>query len=125
MRISDYQRWLKAYDEARGFHHASLAHTFIHLTEELGEVARLVLYREGYREPQDEAALRHRLEEELADAATFLFKLAYQLDIDLEAGLLANKDKAERKYNVDDGLTDTRRYLSRQEQNLNRMRGET
>lgn len=124
MRISEYQRWLQAYDVARGFQHASPAHTFVHLTEELGEVARLVLYFEGYRDAADVAALRVQLQEELADAATFLFKLAYQLGVDLEAGLRANQDKAERKTSIDEGLADTRRYLERQQQNLKRMQGE-
>ena len=124
MHISDYQRWLRAYDEARGFQHASPAHTFIHLVEELGEVGRLVLYKEGYREPADAAGLQEALAEELADAATFLFKLAYQFDLDLEAALLANREKAERRFDVEGGRKDTARYLAHQERNLKRMRGE-
>ena len=69
MKISEYQQWLKEYDEARDFDRASPGHTFIHLVEELGEVARLVLYKEGYREPAEMANLQEVLAEELADAA--------------------------------------------------------
>ena len=124
MKISEYQQWLKEYDEARDFDRASPGHTFIHLVEELGEVARLVLYKEGYREPAEMANLQEVLAEELADAATFLFKLAYQFDIDLETALLGNKEKAERRFGVEQGQADTRRYLAHQEKNLKRMRGE-
>jgi len=124
MKISEYQQWLKGYDEARDFHHASPGHTLIHLVEELGEVARLVLYKEGYREPDEKTDLQESLAEELADAATFLFKLAYQFDIDLEAALLDNKEKAERRFGIEEGQVDTKRYLAHQEKNLKRMRGE-
>ena len=124
MKILEYQQWLKEYDKARDFDHASPGHTFIHLVEELGEIARLVLYKEGYREPAEMADLQEALAEELADAATFLFKLAYQFDIDLETALLGNKEKAERRFGVEQGQADTRRYLAYQEKNLKRMGGE-
>jgi NTP pyrophosphatase (non-canonical NTP hydrolase) len=124
MNISEYQDWLEAYDRQRAFHRCSPGHTFIHLVEELGEVARLVLYEEGYREPADLPALQALLAEELADAATFLFKLAYQYEIDLEAALVRNKAKAEGRFGVEQGRSDTTRYLAHQERNLKRMRGE-
>lgn len=124
MRIAEYQQWLEDYDRQREYHRASPGHTFIHLTEELGEIARLVLYKEGYRDPTEAQGLQESLAEELADAATFLFKLAYQFDIDLEAALLRNREKAERRFGVEQGLADTARYLAHQELNLKRMREE-
>jgi NTP pyrophosphatase (non-canonical NTP hydrolase) len=123
MHISEYQRWLKEYDVARDFHLASPAHTFIHFLEEIGEVARLVLYAEGYRDPAGLADWRARLAEELADAATFLFKLAYQYDIDLESALLANMTKAEGRFDVESGRADTQRYLASQVENLRKRKG--
>jgi len=124
MKISEYQNWLEEYDRAREFHRCSPGHTFIHLAEELGEVGRLVLYEEGYREPADLPELQELLAGELADAATFLFKLAYQYDIDLEAALIRNQEKAEGRFGVEQGQADTARYLAHQERNLKRMRGE-
>lgn len=123
MHIREYQRWLEEYDRARDFHLASPAHTFIHLVEELGEVARVVLYEEGYRDPSGMKDLQAELAGELADAATFLFKLAYQLDIDIEEALLANMKKAEGRFDIEGGRADTRRYLAYQEENRTR-RGE-
>lgn len=123
MHISEYQQWLKEYDTARDFHLASPAHTFIHFLEEMGEVARLVLYAEGYRDPAGLADWRARLAEELADAATFLFKLAYQYDIDLEAAMAANMAKAENRFDVESGRADTQRYLASQVENLRKRKG--
>jgi len=77
MQIREYQTWLQAYDVARGWDKITPAHTFLHLAEELGEIAREVQYFEGYRDAEGAGDLHSNLAEELADCATFLFKLAY------------------------------------------------
>jgi NTP pyrophosphatase (non-canonical NTP hydrolase) len=124
VHIREYQTWLQAYDEARGWDRISPPHTFLHLIEEIGEIAREVEYLEGYREADNTDDVRARLAEELADAATFLYKLAYQCGIDLEDALRANMTKAEERFSVDFGLADTTRYLARQAENLARIRKE-
>lgn len=122
MHIREYQTWLQAYDEARGWDRISPSHTFLHLIEEIGEIAREVEYYEGYRDAGDDAGSQDRLAEELADAATFLYKLAYQLGVDLEKALEDNMTKAENRFSVDFGQADTRRYLARQAEVLSRIR---
>jgi NTP pyrophosphatase (non-canonical NTP hydrolase) len=121
VHIRDYQTWLQAYDEARGWDKITPAHSFLHLSEEVGEIAREVEFLEGYRETDDAEAARARLAAELADAATFLYKLAYQCGIDLEDALRANMRKAENRFSVDFGRADTERYLARQAENLARL----
>ncbi len=96
----------------------------MHLIEEVGEIAREVEYVEGYRHAEDPVEVSARLAEELADAATFLFKLAYQCGVDLEDALKANMSKAESRFSVDFGRADTERYLARQAENLARIRDE-
>ncbi len=123
MHIRDYQAWLRDYDEVRGWDKIAPAHTFLHLIEEIGEIARQVEYLEGYREEDDHQEVRARLAEELADAATFLFKLSYQCDVDLEDALRGNMSKAEQRFSVDFGQADTRRYLARQARNLAKIQG--
>jgi len=118
VHIREYQEWLQAYDEARGWDKILPSHSFIHLIEEIGEVAREVGYLEGYRDADDAGEARARLAEELADAATFLYKLAYQCGVDLEAALEANMTKAENRFSVAFGRVDTERYLARQAENL-------
>jgi NTP pyrophosphatase (non-canonical NTP hydrolase) len=124
MHIREYQAWLHAYDEARGWDKIAPSHSFLHLVEEVGEIAREVEYLEGYRDAGDLAKVNMRLAEELADAATFLFKLAYQCGVDLEDALRANMSKAEERFSVDFGRADTERYLARQAENLARIRDE-
>ena len=121
MHIREYQTWLHAYDEARGWDKIAPSHSFMHLIEEVGEIAREVEYVEGYRDAADPTEVSARLAEELADAATFLFKLAYQCGVDLEDALRANMSKAEKRFSVDFGRSDTERYLARQAENLARQ----
>ncbi len=87
MQIRDYQQWLEAWDKARGWDRVSPSHTLIHALEELGEVARLMLQWEGYKEAESAEKLHADLEEELSDVFVFLFKLAYQTGVDVEAAL--------------------------------------
>lgn len=118
MHIREYQMWLKAYDEARGWDRIATSHSFLHLIEEIGEIAREVAYVEGYRDATGSGDVQTRLAGELADAATFLFKLAYQCGVDLEDALQANMTKAENRFSVAHGRSDTERYLARQAENL-------
>jgi len=122
MHIREYQSWLQTYDNARGWDKISPSHSFLHLVEEIGEIAREVEYLEGYRETTDADTARDRLAEELADAVTFLYKLAYQCGVDLEKALKANMTKAEARFSIEFGQADTERYLSRQAENLARIR---
>ena len=114
MHISEYQAWLEAYDHVRGFDRVQSSQTLVHALEELGEIAREVLYLEGYREPDDLQRRQSLLAAELADCATFLFKLAYQFDIDMEAALIANQDKANARFSVEEGRWLAERYVERQ-----------
>jgi NTP pyrophosphatase (non-canonical NTP hydrolase) len=118
MHIREYQSWLQAYDRERGWDRITPPHTFLHLAEEVGEIARQVEYLEGYRDTDDAEQARAHLAEELADAATFLYKLAYQCGVDLEDSLKANMAKAENRFSVAYGRADTQRYLARQAENL-------
>jgi NTP pyrophosphatase (non-canonical NTP hydrolase) len=121
MRIREYQTWLQAYDQARGWDRISPSHTFLHLIEEIGEIARAVEVLEGYRNGTDADDNRAHLAEELADAATFLYKLAYQCGVDLEDALKSNMTKAENRFSVAFGRADTERYLARQAEILARI----
>ena len=110
MQIHEYQQWLEAWDKARGWDRVSPSHTLIHALEELGEVARLVLQWEGYKQAESAEQLHAELEEELSDVFVFLFKLAYQLGVDVEAALARGQAKAEGRY---DDLAEARAMLDR------------
>ncbi len=125
MEIAAYQHWLEKYDTLRGWDRVSPSQTFVHLMEEMGEIARLVLHLEGYKPGEGhEDEIKVELAEELGDAATFLFKIAYQFGIDMEKAMKGNMPKAEGRYSVQEGQADMARYIRRQEENLARIKGE-
>jgi NTP pyrophosphatase (non-canonical NTP hydrolase) len=122
MQIHDYQHWLEAWDRARGWDRVSPSHTLIHALEELGEVARLMLQWDGYKDAESPEQLHADLEEELSDVFVFLFKLAYQTGVDVEAALARGQAKADGRY---DDLAEAdamlARYHARQREALMQM----
>ena len=115
MQIHEYQQWLEAWDKARGWDRVSPSHTLIHALEELGEVARLVLQWEGYKQAESAEQLHAELEEELSDVFVFLFKLAYQTGVDVEAALARGQAKAEARYpDLAQASAELARYQARQ-----------
>jgi NTP pyrophosphatase (non-canonical NTP hydrolase) len=101
MHISEYQRWLKEWDEAREFDKADPGLTVVHAMEELGEVAREVLFLKGYKNDSLPEQHRDALANELADTIIFLFKLAYQYDIDIEEALLHLQQRVDKRFSVE------------------------
>ncbi len=123
MEISAYQRWLEAWDRARGWDRVSPSHTFIHATEELGEVARLILQWEGYKDAESAERLHAELAEELSDVFVFLFKLAYQTGVDVEAALARGQAKADGRYDdLAESAAMLERYHARQRELAQRLR---
>ena len=115
MQIHEYQQWLEAWDKARGWDRVAVSHTLVHALEELGEVARLVLQWEGYKQAESPAQLHADLEEELSDVFIFLFKLAYQTGVDVEAALARGQAKAEDRYpDPEQASAELARYEARQ-----------
>lgn len=125
MQIRDYQQWLEAWDKARGWDRVSPSHTLIHALEELGEVARLILQWEGYKDAQSTEKLHAELEEELSDVFVFLFKLAYQTGVDVEAALARGQAKAEGRYDdLAEASAMLARYHARQREALAQLTGD-
>ncbi len=117
MEMRAYQAWLEAWDKARGWDRVSPAHTLIHAMEELGEVSRLVLQWEGYKDAESAEQLHQALTEELSDVFVFLFKLAYQTGVDVEAALAQGQAKADGRYeDLEEAHGMLDRYHARQRQ---------
>ena len=74
MKIRDYQAWLQAWDTARGWDQVAPAHTLLHAMEELGEVARVILRREGSKPSAFPDQWKVELRAELSDVFVVLFK---------------------------------------------------
>jgi len=117
MQVREYQQWLEAWDRTRGWDRVSVAHTLVHAMEELGEVARLVLQWEGYKNATSPEQLRTDLAEELSDVFVFLFKVAYQTGVDVESALVFGQEKAERRYaDLELSAAELERYQARQDE---------
>ncbi len=104
-RLADFQRFHRALDRDKGFI-ADLFFNYICLTEEIGEIGRLIkqtwrrqdslLPETGNRQEAMDRALegaKGDLQEELADALAFLLKIANDAGIDLEAAYLSKMDR--------------------------------
>ncbi|MGE5553452.1 MAG: hypothetical protein ACM3XZ_05965 [Betaproteobacteria bacterium] len=120
MDIGQYQKWVEDFDRERGWDLCLPAEVFVHFMEEAGEIARLVLALEGYREvaPDEADRLRPRLAEEIADAITFLIKLAYLYDVNVAEGLERNMAKCDGRYPPAEAPGAVLTYLERHREEL-------
>ena len=102
-QAADFQRFHRALDRDKGLI-ADLFFNYICLTEEIGEIGRLIkqtwrrqdslLPQTGNRQEAMDQALvdaKADLQEELADALAFLLKIANDTGVDLEAGALLER----------------------------------
>lgn len=104
-RLGDFQEFHRTLDREKGFL-ADLYFNYICLTEEVGEIGRVLKHAwrrqelargqvGNFREAHDLAieAARADLQEELADALAFLLKMANDAQIDLESSYLKKMAK--------------------------------
>jgi NTP pyrophosphatase (non-canonical NTP hydrolase) len=126
MEFSEYQRRLNTLERERGWERVLPSHTFMHMGEEMGEIARLLECMEGYRETDRSLeALRADLAGELADLAAFIFKLANQHDIDIDASMQAHLQKfVARSQDIAACQQEMARYVAYQERNLAWIKGQ-
>ena len=125
MKFSDYQQQLAELEHERGWDRVLPSHTFLHMGEELGEIARILECFEGYRSTDlTDSELRDALSGELADLTAFIFKLASQYGINMDRTMHAHIEKfMSRHDDVQQGQEEMARYVAFQEKNLDWIRG--
>lgn len=114
MDIAAYQQWFADYDRRRSFDLVEPSQDVVHMMEEIGEVAREVLYLEGYRNPAERDDAVERLSAELGDALVFITKIAIHYGIDLQAVIDGIVAKANRRWPLDVAEREMRRYIEHQ-----------
>ena len=95
MNFEDYQQWFAM--------------------EEVGEIAREILYLEGYRDPDMRDDATGRLSAEIGDVLVFLTKIAVHYGIDLETVVQNVVAKAEKRWSIDEAHRQMERYMQQQQ----------
>ncbi len=113
MRISEAQRKMLEFEQARGWENFSESQIFTHLVEEISEIGRHILVREGYKvaklghqTPKDEAW------EEFGQAFSLFLQLANRFGVDLEDAFRKEIEKMEKRFNAEEW----RRYFEEKNQ---------
>ena len=127
--LFELQAWARRFDTLRGWDRVSPRDTAVHLMEETGEVARVLLGLSGYK-PLRRGRKRalFALSLELSDVVFLCLKLANQYGIDLAAAADAKVRKNERRFPPTQGRRELSRYLAvqaRDHKTLTKGRGTT
>ncbi|MEZ4911006.1 MAG: nucleotide pyrophosphohydrolase [Saprospiraceae bacterium] len=96
MNISDYQKYVDTWIKTFGVRYFSQLTNMAILTEEVGEVSRLIarMYGEqSFKTPLSKEEQKEKLSDELADVIWVVTCLANQCDIDITSALQKNIDK--------------------------------
>ncbi|MEM6766214.1 MAG: MazG nucleotide pyrophosphohydrolase domain-containing protein [Bacteroidota bacterium] len=98
--LSSLQAYQKAICKERGWDKATVLETFLLFSEEVGELAKAIRYRENIYTEKGKAMQEEALAFEFADVFSYLLELANQLEIDMEeAYRIKEKINAERSWN--------------------------
>lgn len=108
MEIRDAQKIVLSFEEARRWNLFRESQIFTHLIEEISEIGRWILVREGYKAPD----LGHETAEdyvsrEFAQVFTLFLQLANRMNVDLEDAFLREIDLMEKRFNKESW----RRYM--------------
>lgn len=96
MTISDAQKKVDDWIQKYGVRYFSELSNMAQLTEEVGELARLIsrLYGDqSFKNPKDEETAKEKIGDELADVLWVVICMANQMDIDLTMALKENLHK--------------------------------
>lgn len=99
MKIKKAQKLVKEHLEKIGYTKIETTpiHAFLHLIEEIGEVARAILHKETKRDKLFVSTKPQELENEVADIFWQTLKLASYLNIDLESCFIKKYEKNKAK----------------------------
>ncbi|SES04313.1 NTP pyrophosphatase, house-cleaning of non-canonical NTPs [Gracilibacillus ureilyticus] len=105
MNVNEFQEWVKAYYNERGWSELDIFIRIGFLTEETGEVARAIRALEIGRDRPDEsprplAHQKQELVEELGDVLGNLIVIANNYDIALEDIFQSHRKKLDKRYTI-------------------------
>ena len=114
MRISEAQKRILEFERARRWDKFSESQVFTHLIEEVSEIGRHILVREGYKAP----GLGHELPEdevwrEFGQAFTLFLQLANRFGVDLEEAFCKELERMEKRFDPEKWRSYLEKGLSR------------
>jgi NTP pyrophosphatase (non-canonical NTP hydrolase) len=102
MRLSQLQEMIRDFERQRSWDKFRESLIYAHLIEEITEIGRFILEREGYKRPGLGHSLHHDdIGSEFAQVLTLLVQLANRFGIDLEEALKNEIPKMERRFPPD------------------------
>lgn len=123
MHISKLQKTIKSFEQRRNWDLVLTSHSFVHLIEEIGEIARHILYIEGYKNKDiDKPIDREKFGEELADALIFIVKIANQENINLEKEVEKKMKRNYSYYPPKKAKEGMKKYMEVQKERIRKMR---
>jgi len=91
------------FERERGWDRFSESQIFTHLIEEISEIGRHILVREGYKIPElGHQPPRDEAWEEFGQAFTLFLQLANRLGVDLEEAFIRELEIMERRFKPDE-----------------------
>ncbi|MDO8647830.1 MAG: MazG-like family protein [Candidatus Diapherotrites archaeon] len=102
MQIREAQETVKKHLKEIGYDkiETTPSQAFLHLIEETGEVARILLHQETNRSSLPSTSKHSELNDEIADVFWQTLKLASYLDIDLEESFIKKYEKNKLKKEI-------------------------
>ncbi|MDW7977865.1 MAG: hypothetical protein RMH74_03570 [Candidatus Caldarchaeum sp.] len=103
MRLSELQKVVEDFEKARGWEVFRESLIYAHLIEELTEIGRFILAKEGYK--RQDLGHSHPGEDvgsEFAQTLTLLVQLANRFGVDLEKALEDELKRMERRFSPDE-----------------------
>ena len=91
--LNDYKRDTMALITQKGWLGPSIENVWMYFTEEVGELAGSI--RRDRNQFKDKK--RYKLESEMGDVFSYLFQLAYMLNVDLDQMWMNQRDKIKKK----------------------------
>ncbi|MCS6784650.1 MAG: hypothetical protein N3H84_00970 [Candidatus Caldarchaeum sp.] len=99
MNIRELQKKVDEFEKARGWENFRESLIYAHLFEELTEIGRFILEKEGYkRNDLGHSSPGEDIESEFAQALTLFVQLANRFGVDLEKSVAKEMDKMEKRF---------------------------
>jgi len=103
VKISEAQRRMLEFEKERGWNRFNESQIFTHLIEEISEIGRHILVREGYKVPKlGHQPPRDEVWEEFGQAFSLFLQLANRFGVDLEEAFLKEMEIMKKRFKAED-----------------------